>query len=190
MTERYRIEPLTAGLWPDFERLFGLGGACGGCWCMYWKLGRGEFDASLYERNRKAQKAIVHSGGTPGLVAYLGTEPVGWIAVEPRSAYPRLARSRVLKSVDEEPVWSITCFFVSRRYRRQGLTAALLHAAINHVKRRGGRVIEGYPIDAARERLSAVSAYTGLVSTFRKAGFREVARNSKRRPIYRFRIGG
>ncbi len=190
MSERYCFEPLSARRWNDFERLFGPHGACGGCWCMYWKLPQSDFDASLYEENRRAQEAIVGSGITPGLLAYLGSEPVGWIAVEPRRAYPRLARSRVLTPVDDRPVWSITCFFVNRRHRRQGLGAALLRAAVSHVKHRGGKIVEGYPVDAPGERLPTGSAYTGVASMFRKAGFREVARNSKKRPIYRYRIGG
>ncbi len=157
---------------------------------MYWKLGQNEFAASLHVGNHKAQRRIVKSGVTPGLIAYVGSTPVGWIAVEPRSAYPRLARSRVLRPVDGQPVWSITCFFVDRHHRRQGLTAALIRAAVKHVRAAGGSVLEAYPIDAAGETLAASSAYTGLASTFRRAGFREAARYSKKRPIYRLRIGG
>jgi GNAT superfamily N-acetyltransferase len=157
---------------------------------MFWKLASRDFDALLYQGNRKSQKAIVESGETPGLLAYSGSQPVGWIAVEPRSSYPRLARSRVLKPVDDEPVWSITCFFVDRKHRRRGITVSLLRAAISHVKERGGKVLEGYPLDAAGGRLPAGSAYTGLVAAFRKVGFKEVARFSERRPIYRYRIGG
>ena len=190
MTKTYRIDPPTAQRWTDFQRLFGPRGACGGCWCMFWKLPSKDFDTLLHEGNRKAQRAIVRSGATPGLLAYSGHEPVGWIAVGPRCSYPRLARSRVLKPVDDEPVWSITCFFVDRCYRRRGITVSLLRAAICYVKGEGGRILEGYPLDSSGGKLPAVSAYMGLVSAFRKAGFKEVARYSARRLIYRYRIGG
>jgi len=152
---------------------------------MFWKLTNQEFAASVYERNRRAQKAIVTAGGVPGILAYLGEKPVGWIAVEQRSAYPRLARSRILKPIDDEPVWSITCFFTRREFCGQGITVLLLRAAIEHVKKRRGRILEGYPIDSKTDRLPAASAYVGVAQAFRKAGFREVARGSAARPIFR-----
>lgn len=156
---------------------------------MFWKLTNQEFAASLYERNRIAQKAIVTAGGVPGILAYLGKEPVCWIAVEPRTAYSQLARARVLKPIDDKPVWSITCFFTRREFRGKGITVALQRAAIQHVKKRGGRILEGYPMDPRTGRLPAVSVYMGLAEAFRKASFREVARGSASRPIFRYMIG-
>lgn len=157
---------------------------------MYWKMPQKEFNALVYEGTRKAQKAIVDSGSTPGLLAYADGRPVGWIALEPREHYPRLARSKVLRAVDDQPVWSITCFFVDRGYRRRGLMARLLRAAILYVRKRGGKVLEGYPVDPLGERLPDVLGYTGLVPAFLEAGFEEVARRSDRRPMFRYRIGG
>jgi GNAT superfamily N-acetyltransferase len=183
-------EALTPRRWDDFERLFGPRGACAGCWCMFWKLNNQDYGALAYDGNRAAQKAIVETGIVPGLLAYAGDEAVGWIAVEPRSEYPRLARSRILKPVDEEPVWSITCFFTHREFRGRGVTIALLEAAIDHVRKHNGRIVEGYPIEPKTAKLPAPFAYTGLASAFRQAGFREVARRSETRPIFRFVIGG
>lgn len=181
---------LTPRRWPDFEQLFGPRGACAGCWCMFWKLDNKDFNALAYDGNKAAQKAVVESGVTPGLLAYSKGQAVGWIAVEPRSAYPRLARSRVLKPVDDQPVWSITCFFTRKDFRGKGVTVALLRAAVEHAKKHGGRIVEGYPIEPKKGRMPAAFAYTGLASAFRKAGFKEVARNSETRPIFRFVIGG
>jgi GNAT superfamily N-acetyltransferase len=183
------FHPLTADRWGDFERLFGPRGACAGCWCMFWKLPQKNFNALVGEGTHKQQQMLVEAGATPGLLAYDQDAAVGWCAVEPRSAYPRLARSHVLKPVDDEPVWSITCFFIDKKYRGQGATVALLKAAIGHVRERGGRILEGYPVEPKKGKLPAAFAYTGLASAFRRAGFTEVARNSDTRPIYRYVIG-
>jgi GNAT superfamily N-acetyltransferase len=179
---------LTSSLFADFERLFGPRGACGGCWCMFWKLRGKAFEENTGEPARQMQKSIVDSGIVPGLLAYLDGEPIGWVAVEPRSAYPKLAHSRVLKPVDDADVWSVTCFFVARQTRRQGLTVDLLKAAIDYVRDQGGRIVEGYPVDV-KEDMPAPFVYTGIAAAFQKAGFVEVARRSETRPIMRYSIG-
>ncbi len=184
------IRPLTPGRWEDFEKLFAPRGACGGCWCMFWKLPNKDFQALAYEGTKAAQKAIVESGHVPGLLAYAGGEAVGWVAVEPRAAYSRLARSRVLAPIDEQHVWSITCFFTRRDYRGKGVTVALLKACVEHVRKHGGKIVEGYPIEPKAGKMPAAFVYTGLASAFRQAGFREVERRSETRPIFRFVIEG
>ena len=138
--------------------------------------------------NRTAFRKIVAAGEVPGLLSYVGRRPVAWCALAPRAAYPVLANSRILSPVDERPVWSITCFYVHRDYRRAGVTVPLLRAAVEHVKKVGGRVVEGYPIDPGASSFPSAFAWTGLVSAFRKAGFEEVARRSATRPIMRIRI--
>jgi len=184
------FHPLTLDRWTDFESLFGPRGACAGCWCMFWKLPNKDFSVLAYEGNKSAQKALVKSGVVPGLLAYANGEAVGWIAIEPRDQYPRLARSRVLKQVDNNPVWSVTCFFTRKDFRGMGVTVSLLRAAVDHVKKQGGMIVEGYPVEPKKGKMPAAFAYTGLASAFRKAGFKEVARNSETRPIFRFLIGG
>jgi GNAT superfamily N-acetyltransferase len=181
------FHPLTQKLWRDFELLFGRNGACGGCWCMYWKLRGKEFSENTGNTARQMQKAVVDSKVVPGLLAYSEGYPVGWIAVEPRSAYPKLAHSRILKPVDDEPVWSITCFFVEKKHRRKGITVELLKAAVEHVKTQGGKIVEGYPVDTQQSQSDAF-IYTGTASAFKQAGFKEVARNSPTRPIFRYVI--
>ncbi len=157
---------------------------------MFWKLSNKEFRSLAHEGNKAAQKSIVESGCNPGLLAYAGREAVGWIAVEPRGEYPRLRRSRVLKAVDEQPVWSITCFFTRRDYREKGVSVALLRGSVDHVHKHGGRIVEGYPVEPRAGKLPAVFVYTGLASAFRAAGFHEVARRSDTRPIFRYLIEG
>ncbi len=127
---------------------------------------------------------LVRADQTPGLLAYADGQPVGWCAVAPRASYVRLAGSRVLKPVDDQPVWSVSCFFVAHGYRRRGVTVQLLEAAAKFAKRHGARLLEGYPIEPSREQ-SDVFVFTGLASAFRKAGFKEVARRSPTRPIFR-----
>jgi GNAT superfamily N-acetyltransferase len=181
------FHPLTQKLWRDFELLFGKNGACGGCWCMYWKLRGKEFSDNTGNTTRQMQKAVVDSKVVPGLLAYSDGYPVGWIAVEPRSAYPKLAHSRTLKPVDDQEVWSITCFFVEKKHRRKGITVELLRAAVDYVKTQGGKIVEGYPVDTLSNQADAF-VYTGTASAFKRAGFKEVARNSPTRPIFRFII--
>jgi GNAT superfamily N-acetyltransferase len=187
MTTDLSFKPLRRNLWTDLEELFGPRGACAGCWCMFWKLrGRAYDDARGYE-TRQMHKSIIDSGTVTGLLAYLHGEVVGWVAVEPRSAYPKLAHSRVLKPVDDQPVWSVTCFFVAKEFRKQGITVELLKAAIGHVHSQGGKIVEGYPVDASSD-MPAPFVYTGTASAFLQAGFQEVARRTPTRPIFRYII--
>jgi GNAT superfamily N-acetyltransferase len=184
------IRPVTPELWPDVDRLFGPRGACGGCWCMWWKLPRKEFEAHKGEGNRLALWAEIEAGVVPGLLAYVGSEPVAWVAVAAREAYPTLERSRVLKRVDAEPVWSVVCFFVARQWRKKGITGQLLEAAARYAGDHGARIVEGYPVEPKKGSTADAFAYTGLFSSFHKAGFEEVARRSATRPIMRKAVGG
>lgn len=179
---------LTPERWLDFERLFGKRGAAGGCWCMWWRLPGKEFDAGKGEGNRRAMKAIVDAGRVPGLLAYHRGQPVGWCAVAPRAEYVRLERSRILARVDEEVVWSAVCFYVAKSYRRKGVALRLLKAAVEYVRSRGGKIVEGYAVEPKKSSTPDLFAYHGLASMFRSAGFKEVARRSETRPIMRYAI--
>ena len=179
------IHAVTSPRWPDLEKLFGPRGACAGCWCMWWKLPRSEFDLLRGDGTRLALKRLVDAGNVPGLLAYVRSEPVGWCALSPREAYPRLERSRVLKRVDNEPVWSVVCFFVARPFRRKGVTVRLLEAAVAHARQHGAAIVEGYPVEPRGTKIPDVFAYTGTISAFRQAGFVEVVRRSATRPIMR-----
>ena len=181
------FHPLTQKLWRDFELLFGQHGACGGCWCMHWKLRGKEYSGNTGDSARQMQKSIVDAKTVPGLLAYSEGYPVGWVAVEPRGAYPKLEHSRTLKPVDDQEVWSITCFFVEKKLRRKGITVELLKAAIDHVKKNNGKIVEGYPVDVQKNE-PAPFIFTGTAAAFSQAGFKEVMRNSPTRPIFRYVI--
>ena len=182
------FKPVTESEWPDMQRLFGPNGADGGCWCMWWRIKRSEFDRNHGEPNRRAMEAIIRSGEVPGLLAYLENEPIGWCSVAPREAFPVLDRSPVLKRVDDQPVWSIVCFYIDRRYRYRGLEGLLIEAAVDYAGSQGARIVEAYPVAPGTGRFESGSSFTGTMGTFRRLGFREVARRSKRRGVLRYSI--
>ncbi|HEX4583996.1 MAG TPA: GNAT family N-acetyltransferase [Burkholderiaceae bacterium] len=188
MRDSLGFEPLTPDRWPDLVQLFGPNGACGGCWCMWWKRSPEEFRQKKGTANRRSFKALVDRGDVPGFLAYEREQPIGWCAVEPRPRYPRLASSRALVPVDQEAVWSVTCVFVKAGHRRAGLSLAMLEHAKRFVAERGGRLLEGYPKDSPSGFQGANSMWTGVATTFLKAGFTEIARRTPTRPIMRFEL--
>jgi GNAT superfamily N-acetyltransferase len=183
-----RFAPATASRWRDLEKLFGERGACGGCWCMFWRRPRKDFDSGKGAGNKTALRRIVTAGAKPGILAYDGKEPIAWCAIAPREQYVALERSRILKPVDGRPVWSISCLFVMRSYRRKGVSAQLLRAAVDFAAKQGARVVEGYPVEPSMEKMPDPFLWHGIPSAFKAAGFKEVLRRSKSRPIMRFEI--
>lgn len=183
----FAVRPAT---WDSFSAVMGEKGGCGGCWCMLWRHSKKEMDANMGDGNRRAMKRLFDAGQVPGLVAHRGDEAVGWIQVDRRDAFPRLKASRVLRPVDEKAVWCVSCFLVDKRFRRQGLSRRLLEAACAFASARGARILEGYPIDTAKDNYPPVYAFTGFAGAYRDAGFTEVARRSETRPIMRRCLGG
>ena len=152
---------------------------------MWWRLKRSTFNEQKGKKNKAAFKAVVDSGEAPGILAYANGTAIGWCAVAPRETYPALERSRVLKRIDAQPVWSIVCLFIARPYRRKGLSVELVKAAADYVRKRGGKIVEGYPVEPRKDEMPDAFAWTGLASAFLKAGFVERARRSETRPIMR-----
>lgn len=175
------VRPLTPDLWPALEDLFGQNGACNGCWCMYWRIGNA-YRKRPREENKGAFEEVVRRGPPPGLLALDGALAVGWCQLTPRSALPWLDRTWRLKRVDDLPVWSLSCLYVRKGYRRQGVTSALITAALPVAKRAKAPALEAYPFDAD---VSPSASGTGYASTFARAGFRTVARRAPARPIMR-----
>ncbi|WP_348265033.1 GNAT family N-acetyltransferase [Telmatobacter sp. DSM 110680] len=174
------IRPLTPDLWPALEDLFGERGACNGCWCMYWRIGSAYLKQAS-EINRKKFRAIVNHGPPPGLIAFEDELAVGWCQLTPREALAWLDRSWV--RVDDVQVWSISCFYIRKGYRRRGITGALIDASVKTARAAGAAALEAYPLDRT---LSPSSTGTGFVSTFKRAGFKVVAHRTAPRPIMRF----
>lgn len=180
--------PLTPDRWKDLEFLFGEKGACGGCWCMWWRLSRSEFIRQKGDKNKSSMKKIVKSGEIPGILGYVDGKPVAWCSIGPRDVFPALERSRVLKRVDDQPVWSVVCFFIAKPFRKKSMSVKILQSAVDYAKRNGVKIVEGYPVEPKKGKWPDVFAWTGFVSAFKKAGFKEVHRGSPTRPIMRYSI--
>jgi GNAT superfamily N-acetyltransferase len=155
---------------------------------MWWRLKRKEFEDLQGEGNRKAMNAIVLRGEIPGILAYQDGKAVGWCSVAPRENYGSLNRSPVLKKIDDTPVWSLVCFFIAKSHQGQGLAIELIRAAVEFVRKAGGRVVEAYPTNPKGGRLPPVSSFMGMPVLFEKAGFVECARPSASKVVMRYYI--
>jgi GNAT superfamily N-acetyltransferase len=183
------IVPVTPDRWDDLERLFGPGGAYANCWCTWFVLTSRGWEDTPPAGRRALMAGMVADGEEPGLLAYRDGEPVGWVAVGPRSRYARMMSPHavVYRPLDDRPSWVINCFFVSRPERRSGVASALLDAAVAFAFDRGARLIEAYPLDLERASPTDASLYVGSLRMFLDAGFEEVARIKDRPVVRRFR---
>lgn len=181
------VRPLTPDLWPAFEDLFGKSGASNGCWCMYWRIGSAYHERPR-EKNRAAFRRIVKRGPPPGLLAFDGDTAVGWCQLTSRDDLPWLDGARRFRRVDDVPVWSLSCFYVRRGHRRQGVMAVLIAAAVKAARHAGAPALEAYPVDTGRPE-SGSNLFTGTASAFARAGFTTVARHVAHRPVMRLDLG-
>lgn len=179
------IEPLSKKNWPQFEKLFGERGACGGCWCMSFRLKKSVFEKQKGEGNMQAMKKLVSSGQPTGLLAFYKKAAIGWLALAPRENFVKLENSRVHKRIDDESVWSIPCFFIAKEFRRKGISVALLKGAIQYAKKQKIKTLEAYPTIPYSTKMPAAFAWVGFLSSFEKSGFEIVDRTSKSRPMVR-----
>lgn len=190
---RVEVHELTAERWPDLEALFAIKGAQSGCWCMWWRLPNKPFRANGSEGNRAALRSLTEegtpSGLAPGLIGYADGQPVGWISLGPRSEYSRFATmtSNRMGPVDATPVWSIVCFYTRAGFRRMGVSAQMLEAAIGWARQHGAQTLEAYANDVG-VKASSAEIFMGTVGFFRDAGFEEVARFHPDRPIMRLHL--
>ena len=191
------IQPLTRERLPDLASLFNQGGDPKWCWCAFFRIPGSYWGNTTPRGNREILEEAVRTtageGRAPGLIAYRDGEAVGWVSLGPRTDYTRLERSTVLGRLDDKPVWSIVCFVVGRRARGQGVARALLNAAVDYAREHGARLLEAYPVETDGSRIASASAYTGTLSMFERAGFKEAARRrapgaNRDRPIVRRRI--
>ncbi|HEX3815361.1 MAG TPA: DUF1905 domain-containing protein [Mycobacteriales bacterium] len=188
--DQLRIVPANEATWKDLQAIFGTRGAPSRDWCQRYKMrpkdswatvGANGLASRLQEQTACGQP---ESTTTTGLVAYVDGEPVGWCAVDPRPANPRLLSHCPVPWVDrtedktDDSVWSVTCFVTRAGFRRRGISKALARAAVAFARQRGARALEGYP------HLSEFG-HVGTPSIFTAAGFVEVSKPTPRRIVMR-----
>ena len=184
-----RFEPLTKNNWDKFVELFGNKGACGNCWCMFYRLSKTDFEkGKTDDGNKNAMKQLVWNNLPAGLIGFYEDLPIAWCAFAPRKDFPKLQKSRIHKPIDDKPVWSVPCTFIAKKFRRQGVSVALLKGLIEYAKENQIKIIEAYPTIPTQEKLSDAFAWIGLYKSFERAGFKIVDRTSKNRPMVRYYI--
>lgn len=185
MAREPEFHPATAERWHDLVGLFGERGAYNGCWCMWFRKVNADWVGSGNAGNRRDLEALVDADRHPGILAYVGSRAVGWVSVAPRAEFTRIS-GQAATVIDEPPrddVWSVVCFYIDREHRSQGIGRALLAEAVRFAGAHGARVVEAYPIELHEGRVPVSEAYTGVVSMYRDAGFREVGRFARWRAV-------
>jgi GNAT superfamily N-acetyltransferase len=180
------VKTLTSDNWLDMGTVLGASGD-GGCWCMWWHLSDDDFEDGRGEGNKQAMKTLVEAGKTPGVIAYLNGQPAGWCAVGPREEYSRLMNSSLLQGVDNQPAWSIVCYYINPRYRGKGLMEHLTRGAVELACTKKVPLVEAYPVEVAAGS-SPAGAYTGVAAVLRKVGFVELLKRGTR-PVMRIDTG-
>lgn len=178
------LRPLTPELWPLLEDLFGPNGAVNGCWCMYWRIGSA-YSSRDRDKNKADFRRIVKRGPSPGLLACATDEDgkeiaVGWCQLTPRNDLTWMDQR--IDAPDDKPVWSVSCFYIRKGWRRKGVMTALIRGAVRAARTAKAPALEAYPMDAGK---SSSAAFTGYVDSFLREGFTEVARPTPARPILR-----
>jgi GNAT superfamily N-acetyltransferase len=180
------FEPLTPANWLHFVKLFGAKGACGGCWCMSFRLSKDDFCEGKGEGNKQTMKDLVFDKRITGLLGFCEGEAIAWLSMSPREEFVKLERSRIHKRIDDKEVWSIPCFFIAKEFRRKGVSVEMLKAAIQFAKEKNIKILEAYPTKPYTEKMPDVFAWIGFLSAFEKAGFKIVDNKSKNRPMVRY----
>jgi len=184
------FEPLTKKNWNNFVQLFGDNGACGNCWCMYYRLRKSDFlEGKVADGNKDAMKEIVWDDKPAGLLGLYEGQAIAWCAFAPREDFIKLEKSRVHKRIDNEAVWSIPCFFINKNFRKHGISVELLKGVIRYARENGIKIIEAYPTIPTTEKLPDSFAWIGLYKSFERAGFEIVDQTSKNRPMVRYYVG-
>ncbi len=184
-----RFEPLTKNNWNKFVELFGVKGACGNCWCMFYRLKKADYqEGKINDGNKNAMKQLVWSNQPTGLLGFYKDIPIAWCAFAPREDFLKLEKSRIHKRIDDQPVWSVPCTFIAKKFRRQGVSVALLKGLIKYAKENSIKIIEAYPTIPTQGRLPDAFAWVGLYKSFERAGFEIVDETSKNRPMVRYYV--
>jgi GNAT superfamily N-acetyltransferase len=189
------FKPVTTETWEDLVQLFEGHGNPGYCWCTYWRLSSKDYSEKNSGQRRETLKSRVDAGQPVGILAYLDGQPAAWCSIGPRAGHERVVRARSIKKVDERPAWSITCFYISRDARGQGMMSKLLTAAVEYAAGHGAENIEAYPVEPemgedGQLNYRVIYGYMGYVSTYEKAGFVDVTPPDSKRRVVRLNLNG
>ncbi len=174
---KLKTRPVTPDTWPDFDALFTARGGPSYCWCMAWRASQKDPKAATKSGRKALMKQRVKDGVPVGLLGYLGDEPVAWCSIAPFDTFRGLRKVGDGEATDR--LWSITCFFVRRDLRGQGLTHQLLAAAVKLARQHKAKLVEGYGVSPT----SPSYRHMGFVPMFKAAGFEDVAREGTRRHV-------
>lgn len=186
---KFVFKEAESGLWPPFEKLFGENGACGGCWCQFWRFPKGgkawEFARGEYAKT--VMKSLFDVNEITGLIAFDNKKAIGWCSYGPRSVFSRIQNMKAFERDDTDGVWCINCFFIDRKYRGKGLSKQMLTAALEFMSKRGVRSVEAYPVPLTKagKRLPASFVFSGPLKIFLDSGFEIIQRKSYSRPLVR-----
>ncbi|MDE1819374.1 MAG: GNAT family N-acetyltransferase [Euryarchaeota archaeon] len=175
-------EPLSPKTWPAFSRLVEKhGGIFGGCWCISFHLEPGE-NKRWAGRYRVLKEARLRQGRAHAALVFDGPEAVGWCQFGPTSELPNIrSKKEYEKGLTKLPDWRITCFFIDRERRGEGIASLALREALRYIGELGGGVVEAYPEDYTGEKTSCSFLCSGTLGMFEKAGFRKDRKIAMRR---------
>jgi GNAT superfamily N-acetyltransferase len=187
LTDKITFEPLSEANWFKFVQLFGERGACGNCWCMYYRLNKNDFnEGKADDRNKEAIHQIVKDKKPTGILAFYENQPIAWAAFAPREDFIRLERSRIHKRIDDKPVWSVPCLFIHKDFRGMSVSEMLIKGVIEYARGKNIGIIEAYPAIPTVKKLPDSFLWTGIFKSFERAGFVVADRKSKNRPMVRY----
>jgi len=180
MTSAYRVRPLAAATWGDFAALVERHrGVWGGCWCMAFHA-EGVGRPRTAAQNRADKESRVHEGRAHAALVYAGELCVGWCQFGSPDELPRIKRRRAHAQAPGAPAdWRITCFFVDKSQRGQGVAAAALQGALAEIAALGGGLVESYPEDVEGRAVSSSFLHNGSVAMFEAQGFARQRRIGK-----------
>ena len=175
MTGTLTFKPVTAATVGDFEALFGAKGGPNWCWCMAWRATSAEIKDAKSPERKKQMLGRINDGIPVGLIAYDDGQPMGWVSVAPKATFQKGLGGEA----EADKVWSLTCLWIARSHRKQGLSTQLIEAAAKHAKKHKAKLVEAYPVDPD----SPSYRHMGFVPAFERAGFEKHGKEGTRRHV-------
>jgi len=180
-----KFKALNKDTWTDLQTLFGPKGACGGCWCMYWRLPHKQYEAHRGQGNKEKLKSLIQNQAHLGVMAFDHDLPIAWCSVSPKTELPRIQTSRLFKNTSEvKDTWSITCLYIHKDHRGRGMSGTIISTAADYAFDHGAANIEAFPI-IPKSKIPAVFAWVGFVNSFERAGFKKIVQVSDTRALMR-----